>query len=542
MNDDDRLFSTIQPIYHLSYGDYVRFRDLVQERSGLYFSDKKRADLEQKLLKLLADSTLAPAQGNYNLDGYYNLLADKHNPAGRLELERLIKSLTVNETYFFRDEAQFDALAGHVLPNLIAHKRAMSEAVGAKMQPQLRIWSAGCASGEEAYSVAMLLRELLPDLNKWMILILATDINEDVLKRGREGIYSDWSFREARAKQLRARYFSPEGETNHYRLREEIRRMVTFAPLNLVEDTYPAIHNNTSAMDLILCRNVMIYFNKRTTRWVISRFYEALAKGGWLIVGHSEPSLSDYRDFKAHSFPGALLYQKVTNPDPWPDNWNWLKLEPPADLNDSSPTTALPEFLEQTETAPLPGGEGAAIELPWAGGEGLLVAAPDPYEEAIQLLAQGQVKEAIAELQRKVADTPNFAPAHSLLGRAYANMGRWHEAQRWCQSALKLDSLSAEAYYVLALVYQHEDQNQPAISMLKKAIYLERDAPLPHFNLASLYKKTGQIEEAKRACRNLLKILEKWPPDQAVPDSGGATATHLIETTRWMLNKLDHHD
>jgi chemotaxis protein methyltransferase CheR len=239
----------------LGYGDYLRFRDLVLERSGLYFPEKRRVNLEAGLFKALAASAMFVSEAGYNLDGYYELLRDKHNPIGKAELERLLHTLTVGETHFFRDEAQFNALRAFVLPEIIARKRAAAAAVGPGINPQLRIWSAGCATGEEAYSIAVLLSELLPDLDRWHILILATDINQESLNRACRAYYSDWSFREARAKALRSTYFtynpSLNGRFDHgrYRLRDDIRQMVTFASLNLIEDDYPALHNNTASMD-----------------------------------------------------------------------------------------------------------------------------------------------------------------------------------------------------------------------------------------------------------------------------------------------------
>lgn len=511
----------------LGYGDYLRFRDLVLERSGLHFPERKWTDLEIGLFKALAASPLAQ-NGSYNLDHYYNLLQDKNNPTSQVEMERLIKALTVGETHFFRDQAQFDALATKVLPALIVRKRAAAAAAGLGVQPQLRIWSAGCATGEEAYSLAILLKELLPDLAQWRILLLATDINQDSLARAKEGLYSDWSFRETRAKALRPEYFSVEtGSTStavRYRLNENIRQMVTFATLNLIEDDYPAIINNTASMDLIICRNVTIYFTEETTRQVVNRFYQALTDGGWLVVGHSEPSLVVYRAFQTQSFADTLLYQKTGQPTTWPAAWDLLDKNGPVRKRESQPMTFCgpvtsdpprPKTRSLRQTAALP-------TLPPVG--------PDPYESAQTLLQQGCPQEAISALQQKVKAAPDFAPAHSLLGLIYANLGRWPEAKQWCQSALKLNNLLAETYFVLSLIHQHEEDLETAISTLKKAVYIDRNAPLFHFNLALLYRRQGQSDQAQRAYQNVVKILEKWPPETVVPDSGGMTARHLLET------------
>jgi chemotaxis protein methyltransferase CheR len=531
------LGNNAQTDFKLGYGDYLRFRDLVLERTGLHFPEKKRSDLEIGLLKSLAESPLASGNGDHKLDQYYNMLCNKDDSTSQAEMNRLIDILTIGETHFFRDEAQFNALSSQVLPALIARKRAAAAAVGPDIQPQLRIWSVGCATGEEPYSLAILLKELLPDLDNWYTLIFATDISQSALKRAQTAIYSNWSFREDRAKALRPRYFtrylppgprlgSSQPSKDRYRLRDDIRRMVTFDTLNLIEDEYPAIHNNTVSMDLILCRNVTIYFTEEITRSVVRNLHHSLIDGGWLVVGHSEPSLTVYRAFQTHIFSGTVLYQKTGHSFFSPGNM--FKAAPTPDIrseNIKSQTGSPkpPVSSAKLKTAPLSSTPETEVDL---------------YEVAGVLLNKGHTQEAIDELHRKLTFDSNFAPAHSLLGRAYANLGRWDKARYWCESALRLDTLQAETYYVLGLIYEHEGKVEAAIDMFKKAIYLDREAPLLHFHLAMLYRKMGQVKNARKACQNTIKVLEKWPVASIVPDSGGATAKHLLEATRRILGEL----
>ncbi|MFN8453562.1 MAG: CheR family methyltransferase [Anaerolineae bacterium] len=518
----------------LSYHDYLRFRELVRERSGLHFPEKKWPDLEIGIFKALAESPLRLNSNGHNLDEYFHLLSDKNHPTGRAEMDRLIKMLTIGETHFFRDKAQFDALTQHVLPDLIARKRAAAAAVGRGTAPQLRIWSAGCATGEEAYSVALVLKELLPDLENWQILILATDINPDALARAREGLYSDWSFRENRAKALLPYYFSPETpqpprQVARYRLHPHIRSMVTFASLNLVEDNFPAIHNNTLSMDLILCRNVTIYFAEEATRQVIKQFYNSLVEGGWLVVGHSEPSMLVYQAFQLHSFPDTFLYQKAGHSHARSTNWGWFDRVKKATGSLRShflPTNpATSQNLDIAPTRPMR--ETASARVDSAYQPPVIF---DPYQQAQTLLQVGRVQEAIVQLKQKLDIEPNSAPAYSLLGLAYANLGQWDEARQWCQHALKMDGLLAEAYFVLGLVAQNQSDPELAIGMMKKAIYLNQFEPLFHFHLGTLYHQQNQIELAQRTYQNAIRILKKWSGDHIVPYSGGATAKYLLET------------
>lgn len=527
----------------LGYGDYLRFRDLVLERSGLFFPEKKRQDLEAGLLKALQSTPEAISEFNT----YYDFLKKAETPAAKAEMGRLINLLTIGETHFFRNEAQFDALARKILPDLIAQKRAQAKAAaglpGIPIKPQLRLWSAGCASGEEPYSLAILLRELIPDISDWSILILATDINQNSLLRAKEALYSNWSFRETRALALRPHYFTPEG--SRYRLRTDVRQMVTFAPLNLIEDDFPAIANNTVSLDLIVCRNVTIYFTEEITRSLVRKFHAALVDGGWLLVGHSEPSLTNYRDFQMHIVSDALFYQKTKAPPPWPADWDLSPGErtgpvtpPPPIAPPSSATIAF-----QPKPTPPKGngaGRGSGVVRPGSKDTGPIQTETNPYDAARILLNNGQAAKAITVLENHVAQLPRSrqAAGYALLAHAYADQGMWEQARRWGEQAVALDTLQGEAYYVLALVDDHAARYPAAIANLKKVIYLDRSNPLPYFNLAMLYRKVGNTDQAQRNLRTLTQILAKWPPDELIPDSGGTTAGRLLTTAESLLRAL----
>lgn len=560
--------------FKLGHGDYLRFRDLVLERSGLHFPEKRRTHLEIGLDKAWQTIPAAVAEQvrPLDLDLYYHFLKEASTPVARAEMERLINLLTIGETHFFRDSAQFEALSTQILPELIARKRAAAAAVGANPPgvPQLRLWSAGCATGEEPYSLAMLLHELIPDLKDWRILLLATDINQDTLVHARQALYSDWSFRETRAKTSRSLYFTPQSKI--YRLRDNIRQMVTFAPLNLIEDNFPSAHTNTVSMDLIICRNVTIYFTKETTRRLVYKFYQALVEGGWLVVGHAELSLATYRTFQARTFPNTVMYQKTNQPTSWPADWEWLdpaksNLPAPAPVvrpmvgNPSQSTqegsltlaglsprrdlieSPKPKSPANLQTKPLPARRASSLPPFEATGSGTSIE-PDPYHKAKLLLSKGYTDQAITTLENELDKLPETwrAQAYCLLARTYADQGRWDQARQWGESAIALDTLLTEAYYTLALVYEHEGNVEQAITYLKKVIYLDREGPLPHFSLAMLYKKRGEISSAQRTFSNIIKILGQWPPEKIIPDSGGTSATRLLNISQQALKELKARD
>ena len=508
----------------LGYGDYLRFRDMVTRRCGLYFPDKKRADLELGIFKGLENSRVD------NLDAYYQFL-NNDTSESQMEFDRLVNFLTIGETHFFRDTPQFDAIANFVLPSLIDRKREEAKAAGTV--PQLRLWSAGCASGEEPYSLAILLHELIPDLLNWHILILGTDINDKTLDKARQAVYSDWSFRESRALALRSIYFTRHDKTYH--LQDNIKRMVTFAQQNLIEDKFPAIHNNLIAMDMIICRNVMIYFATETVQELIHQYYETLVNQGWLIVGHSEPSLMLYRAFTAQTFPGTLLYQKTGKPTAVPDDWDLLV---PAHTNGRHQIDAVKSVKIETDTFVSPA-------LPRR--TGLLNPAKveptvneDPYHVALRLLSQGQTQLAITTLQNDFDKLPRLHRpyAHCLLARVYADQGKGAEARRLAELAITENNLLTEPYLILSMLDEHEGHLTTAVANLKKVIYLDSHSVIAHFNLGMLYQRQNQLKDARRAFRNAQNLLANQPPETLIPDSGETTVKRLSKTISGLLTVI----
>jgi chemotaxis protein methyltransferase CheR len=488
---------------------YERFRTLILERSGLHFPDKRRQDLERGLTQALRRSGCASAES------YYQLLADK--PTDGPEWESLISQVTIGETYFFRDRGQFEALHQRILPEIIAQKRALTR--------QIRIWSAGCASGEEPYSIAMVLRELLPDLSSWSITILATDINREALNKARAGRYGAWSFREDGWESMRARYFTRQGK--EWQLVPQVREMVDFAYLNLGEDPYPSMANNTVAFDLIVCRNVTIYFASDLVRRVVDRLHEALVEGGWLIVGHSEPSPLTYTQFEAHPFPGAILYQKTGRPARFDMSW-LAAVEKPAPPPPPAPLPVPPKIKPPAKPPP---------PLPT-----MPAPAAKPCDEIVALLEAGRTAEALEELHRLLERDPQCATAYFMIGRIRANAGLWQEARRWFEQALQLDPLLTEGHFLLSLVHSQEGNQQEALASMKRVVYLDRNAVLGHFCLANLYQETGNRPRARKSLENTAVLLEGLPENTVIPWSDGMTAGRLRFTVDQQMREWEKLD
>jgi len=268
-------------------------RDFIYERCGIYLPENRKYILEKRLSNRLKE---------LNLDSfhkYYSMLAKSTN--NQKELNLLFDTITINETSFFRNIAQVQALEDVVLPELLRR-------IQKKLSKQIRILSAGCASGEEPYTIAMLIhrkfQSVIPNIR---LSITGIDISENALGIARRGEYSDFSFRNI-PDEYRQKYFKKEGP--YYYLDNSIRKMVQFLNVNIVNDSRMKA---LGTFDLILCRNVLIYFDKKSRGKAIQTFYEILNPGGYLFIGHSESLHGVSQAFKIVHFRKAIGYKKETN-------------------------------------------------------------------------------------------------------------------------------------------------------------------------------------------------------------------------------------
>jgi chemotaxis protein methyltransferase CheR len=459
---------------------YLRFRELLQARAGLHYPERRRGDLAHGL------GQAAAACGLNSLTALYNGMV-----VGEAIWDAAIAQITIGETYFFRNGAQFAALRERILPELLARRGPVRS---------LRLWSAGCATGEEPYSLAMTLADAIPPGVDWQVSILATDLNPQFIARAREALYGSWSFRET-PEAVRERFFTPEG--SRWRLHPELRRQVIFARLNLAEPSYPVVTNGTVALDLIVCRNVTIYFDEATTRQVTERFFAALAPGGWLMVGHAEPHAEIYRAFETHNLPGAVLYRKP--------------LSAPAFVTVSTghPAVALPP----PHLAPLQ----APLQPP--------TPTPTPHASRPTLHAPRPTPDSAP---------PPPAPALDLLkpGRAAANRGDWAAALASVEAALVSEPLRAAGHYLLGQILEQQGDLDAALSAYRRSIYLEPGWVLGSLGMANIWRQTGHYTEARRSLRSALYQLARLDPATPVVGADGATAAELGAYVRTQMELL----
>ena len=486
-------------LQRLGEADYARFHDLARTLTGMVFGAHRRPELERAVME-----TLQLGTGIANLDQLYDLL--QQAPISHPARITFVRHLAVGETHFFRNKPQFSALTEHILPEIIERRRALR---------QLRIWSAGCSTGEEPYSLAILLEHLLPDLDDWNVLILATDINHDALERAQRGVYGAWSFRQA-PPAVQSAYFTAAGR--NLTLIPRIRQRVTFAYLNLAGANYPLPLTNTTHMDLILCRNVLIYFPRATTHHVVGRLHGALSEDGWLIVGHAEPSQEVFHQYTHYNFPDTVVYRKQS-----PARGSLVSAQPvhwPEQVSDvSQPGNLPPVRMPVTATyRQLP-----ALQQPAVPSIRQLNPPPrkpdDRYAAALALAAAGKVDEASRQLMTLAAPPVNDGAAAFHLAQVLAGCGRLADAERWVQVALEHTPLLAEAHYLHSLLLLEAGRPDAALAALRRCLYADAGFELAHFSLAGLFQQQKHPNRALRELQLTANLLQGQA--EAEPLRGG---------------------
>lgn len=479
--------------------------EFLTARLGLGFPRERWRDLARAL------DAAAPAFGCADAAACARRLLSA--PLTAREVEILASHLTVGETYFFREPALFAALQEHILPRLI-HARRTGER-------RLRIWSAGCASGEEPYSIAIALSRLLPDIADWAITILASDINPVLLRRAAQGVYGDWSFRDI-APNLNAAYFTRRDD-GRFIIAPRIRSLVQCTPLNLADDVYPAVETNTNAMDIIFCRNVLMYFQPERARAVLEKLSRALVEGGCLIVSPVETSQVNVPALTSERFGDVIVFRKDSDaaahePRALAD-WSG-KL--PAVL---SPPTAVMEqaFVSPPPFEAMPPDKSAApIAM--------------THQDAASHYAQGRYAEAAALARTQLAQDTGDGAMRALLARCCANQGQLDEALACCDAAITADKLDPMWTWLRASILQEQGHVDAAIAALQRTLYLDPHHALAHFALGNLFTRQGRHTQARRHLRNALAILNGYRAEQVLPETAGITAGRLSEVVRTLLS------
>ncbi len=488
----------------LSDAQFERVRDLVRARIGMEIPGLRRRDL---------DAAVHDALEATGLDGVEALCRRLETATSAGDpLAAMIPTLTVGETHFFRNRAQMHALEQTILPEVIERRRYVR---------RLRIWSAGCSTGEEPYSLAILLDRLLSDRERWQVTIRATDVNPQALAKAARGVYGSWSFREV-PEEVKTGYFRADGDK--LVLDERIRAMVTFGEHNLVHDAAPTV--DLEHMDLVVCRNVLIYFGRETSRAVVARLRAALVPGGWLVVGHVEPSQEVFGEFLVRNLPQTIAYQR-------PEAGDRAPAQRPAVAPRLRPArTSLPRSPQPARSAE----DGRSPRRARSVEEGrsprpARSADPtrSPFDVAMRALADGRSDEALALLEDAASTDPRAAYEVAKLRALRLELDA---AERWIEVALQRAPMVASAHYLKGVVLQERGDLAGALESLRRCLYVDPAFALGHVAIAALYSRLDQQPRARKSLEAAAILLGGRERDELVPEGDGLTYGRLAELVR----------
>ncbi|MEL6814393.1 MAG: CheR family methyltransferase [Cyanobacteria bacterium J06598_3] len=460
------------------------FMALIRDRTGLEIKPQEQASLCHNIVNR------AQAFSPPFLEAYYEHLTED-TLESQQEWHVLSQFLTNGESFFFRDKGQFLALEKHILPELIERKSA---------EKKLRLCSAGCATGEEVYSLVILLHELIDDIEQWDVRVYGVDLNPASIAHAKAGIYRNWSFRGVDSDQ-RQTYFKQV--TNRYHIDPKFKAQVAFYPLNLVSDPFVLsakdifdgvpIHDPLEDFDLIVCRNVFIYFSADAIAQVLGKFYQALRPLGYLLTGHAELHGQKLDLFQVKTFPESLLFQRPALPLPG-------LIPSPS----SAAAAAAADVADMASSMSLNAG----------------VSTVDAFQEAEILFKNKAFNPALHQAEKALKLNPGAPKVLSLLAKIHAALHHAERALHYCHEAIKADGCFLAPHYLLAKIFTAQGDLSAAKRTLKKIIYLEPNAVIAYLELSQLYQQEGNTKKSDLMRRCALDIFgQHLSASEAMPDS-----------------------
>lgn len=482
-------------------------QEFISAHTGLSVGDK---DLRTTVTSRMKDL------GFSHVDEYCRFLeTDTHE--SKDEWKQLCQIITTGESFFFRDKGQFHLIRNTILNNIIdANKDRRS----------IRIWSAGCSTGEEPYSMAITVLELLPDINHWDVSIIGTDINADSIEKARRGVFSDWSFRMVDP-DIIATYF--KRRRGMYELDERIVRMVVFRQGNLIRDSYPDASAGIFDIDLIICRNVFIYFQPENIALALGKLSKTLSRGGYLITGHAELQSVKLPGLVPVTYPQSIVYRRlIDRPEAeQPTPQSTVIFSPAKQISTINvgknvkldrPASTPHKTLEAKAAA---SGGKAKGSYGQSSGDGLFL-------EAQSLFKEGRYSLVIEKTTKFIKDNPRHYGAHVLMAQAYANTGDLRRAADACAGAIGVASMKIEPYYMLAHIAEEQGKTEDAREMFKRVIYLDANCVAAHIELSAIYERDGDVKRAVKLKESAVAILEGLPAERAIEFYDDVTAGELL--------------
>lgn len=444
--------------------DLMECKALLRRRTGLIL----KPDMEERLANEIP--RLMVLRGAPTLKAYLQLIRQDEDA-----FTEMVNLLTVNETYFFREPDQLRVFADHLIPNLLAEKSGPDP---------LCILSAGCSTGEEPYSIAMILAEKYGIRGaQSRFSVVGADIDSEALKKARSAIYHRRSFRNPEIRQ-KERFFKGVF-SDRFRVIDEIRQMVKFYPVNLLQVPYPS---PLQRMDLIFYRNVSIYFDAEIQKQIFNHLSQALLEGGYLVVSATETLSHDFKVLRLKEIDGVFLYHKpVGKPT----------VSPIAGFRSPSRPSVAQSPATMPKPRPLPRKpESRPRDAP-------------SYENALTLARNKNYDNALTFLDALLQKGSATASVYTLKAAILFNRRENEAAETLCHQALEMDTLCTEAFLLLGMTAMQADDHETAIRRFKEAIYSQTANWLAHFYLAKIYQARRETRGMRREYGIVIRLLEK---------------------------------
>ncbi len=477
---------------------------------GLQFSESQLESMGRSVMKAAMDLKRDPQP-----DALQKWLAN--SSLSKSEMDALARHLSVGETYFFRENAGLELFKNEIIPNLI------------KQDPEqeIRIWSAGCSSGEEPYTLAMLLHEKIPDVKNRKIRILASDFNSEAINKARKGLYTPWSFRET-PDTYKNKYFTTIGK--HFEIKNEIRQMVSFFQLNLAGSEYPSVKNGTENLDVIFCRNVLMYFMPEMAIQVANRFYRALKQDGWLITSQVELHEDYYAAYKKVRYKQGIFYRKSPKEAKNSLFFDNFASQTAEFANDNKPVSAL---IKPKTTRKLKQRKEAEKKIihrskkASAESEKYLISPSgiqDAEKKAEKLFQEAKYSACSEFCAAYLQNKPFDKRIGELLVRSLANTGRHEAARHWGEKLIAADGENTAYLNLFATILMEQGDMQLAEKTLIKTLYLDPNHAAALFSMHSVLKTLGKNKLAKKYYNNLLSVIDHLDDNKYIPGLEGTTA------------------
>ena len=471
--------------------------ELINSTTGLHFPEDKFTDIERAVRYILKENNFK------SVNDLLLWIKSKENDADKVDL--ITKYFTVGETYFFRDRNVINALNETILPEIIQRKY--------KKDRRIKVWSAASSTGEELYTLAILIEELLKDKSGWEIELMGSDINKEFLAKAKKGIYTKWSIRGDEFPVLND-YVTPL-PNNLFEVNHLIKSRVKFFHLNLKSNNYPSQKNDLNSVDLILCRNVLMYFDDKTKADVVNKLRKTLDKDGWIIFSPFDLNDENKKLFITVSAEDTVVYRvsdSINNNTP---------IQNKNELNSIANTTLL--HIKKPKVSTIKHEKKTSNTLNCK--QIISKRAIRDYDEIHRLYEKGKYGDIIKlyeskELEPEMGGTKatNF---YLTLLKSYANLGLKSGFENTVSEALKMNKTSAEIHYVCGSIYKEFNELQKSVYHLKKALYLNHDFIMAEFMLGLNYRAIGDAANAKRCFRNINKMLKSEDNNSTLDFSEG---------------------